>query len=76
MKLYDLQVGYAAGGATSPQQQHQTSTAAADLLPNLAMEVKSSIFGGDRDSAVEHDPVSGVHTNLLTEVDQVFPFSN
>ena len=32
------------------------------------MEVKSSIFG-DRDAGVDHDPVSGVHTNLLLDVD-------
>ena len=73
MKSHDPQAGYAAGGATSPQQHHQnssTSSAATDLLPNLAMEVKSSIFG-DRDNAVDHDPVSGVHTNLLLDVDQV-----
>ena len=63
------QIGPGAGGATTSQQhQPSSSSAAHDLIPNLAMEVKSSIFGDN--TAVDHDPVSGVHSNLLMDVSQ------
>lgn len=62
------QVGPVTGGSTAPQQQQSSFSSSSDLIPNLAMEVKSSIFGDT--SAVDHDPVSGVHTNLLLDVSQ------
>ena len=67
--LLHSKVGPVTGGSTAPQQQQSSFSSSSDLIPNLAMEVKSSIFGDT--SAVDHDPVSGVHTNLLLDVSQV-----
>ena len=69
--LLHSKVGPVTGGSTAPQQQQSSSSS--DLIPNLAMEVKSSIFGDT--AAVDHDPVSGVHTNLLLDVSQVLHHS-
>ena len=36
-----------------------------DFIPNVALEVKASIFGDGGADVADHDPVSGVHRNLL-----------